>query len=79
MARPLMVISALDMAGAVRNCVHLLGLQLERAARMASTYPAQFLGLDADLGHIAPGYRANLVAIDEKMEVVATWIDGMPE
>ncbi len=68
--------SALDMASAVRNCVDLLGLPLERAARMASTYPAQFLGLDAELGRIAPGYRANLVAIDEKIKVTATWIDG---
>ena len=68
--------SALDMASAVRNCVDLLGLPLERAARMASTYPAQFLGLDTELGRIAPGYRANLVAVDEKINVTATWIDG---
>src|SRR5690606_24653740 len=35
--------SALDMAGAVRNTVRLLGLPLEEAARMASRYPAEFL------------------------------------
>ncbi len=71
--------SALDMASAVRNCVDLLGLPLERAARMASTYPAQFLGLDSELGRIAPGYRANLVAVDERVNVRATWIDGAAE
>jgi len=69
--------SALDMASAVRNCVDLLGLPLERAARMASTYPAQFLGLDAELGRIAPGFRASLVAVDERINVTATWIDGV--
>ena len=37
--------SALDMAAAVRNTVQLLGVPLEEAARMASTYPAQFLSL----------------------------------
>ena len=68
--------SALDMASAVRNCVNLLGLPLEQAARMASTYPAEFLGLGGDLGRIAPGYRATLVAIDEDVNVIDTWIDG---
>jgi N-acetylglucosamine-6-phosphate deacetylase len=68
--------SALDMAGAVRNCVELLGLALEQAARMASTYPAEFLGLGNELGRIAPGYRANLVAADEGINVLRTWIDG---
>jgi N-acetylglucosamine-6-phosphate deacetylase len=68
--------SALDMATAVRNCVEMLGLPLERAARMASTYPARFLGLDGEMGRIAEGYRANLVALDADLRVRATWIDG---
>jgi N-acetylglucosamine-6-phosphate deacetylase len=68
--------SAIDMASAVRNCVDLLGLPLEQAARMASTYPAEFLGLGAELGRIAPGYRANLVAVDSGVNVISTWIDG---
>ena len=68
--------SAIDMASAVRNCVELLGLPLEQAARMASTYPAEFLGLGAELGRIAPGYRANLVLVDEAVNVVETWIEG---
>jgi N-acetylglucosamine-6-phosphate deacetylase len=68
--------SALDMASAVRNCVELVGLSLEQAARMASTYPAEFLGLGDDLGRIAPGYRANLVAADDRINVVETWVDG---
>ena len=69
--------SALDMAGAVRNCVELLGLPLEQAAHMASTYPAQFLGLGSELGRIAPGYRASLVAVDDDVRVRETWIDGV--
>lgn len=68
--------SALDMATAVRNAVTLLGLPLDEAARMASTYPADFLGLSASHGRIAPGYRADLVALDAGLQVVATWIDG---
>jgi N-acetylglucosamine-6-phosphate deacetylase len=68
--------SALDMAGAVRNSIEMLGLPLERAARMASTYPAEFLGLGGELGRIATGYRASLTLLDEKLRAVSTWIDG---
>ena len=43
---------------------------------MASPYPAQFLGLEHELGRIAPGYRANLVLADDGLNVMDTWIDG---
>ena len=68
--------SALDMAGAVRNAVQLLGLPLDEAARMASTYPADFLGLGASHGRIAAGYQADLVAIDDDYRVLHSWISG---
>lgn len=68
--------SALDMATAVRNTVQRLGLPLDEACRMASTYPAEFLGLGHELGRIAPGYRADLVVLDEALQVTGTWIDG---
>ncbi|WP_062354198.1 N-acetylglucosamine-6-phosphate deacetylase [Pseudoxanthomonas mexicana] len=68
--------SALDMATAVRNSVHLVGLPLEEAARMASTYPAEFLGLGDTYGRIVPGWRADLVALDSDLQVVGTWIGG---
>jgi N-acetylglucosamine-6-phosphate deacetylase len=68
--------SALDMASAVRNAIDRLGLPLEQAVRMASTYPAEFLGLGRELGRIAAGYRANLVLTDERINVLETWIDG---
>ena len=70
---------ALDMATAVRNAVSLLGLDIAEAARMASEYPAEFLGLGHELGRIAPGYRANLVLMDEEFQVQSTWIEGIPE
>ena len=68
--------SALDMAGAVRNAVQLLGLTLDEAARMASTYPADFLGLGASHGRIAAGYQADLVALDNDCRVLRSWIGG---
>jgi len=70
--------SALDMATAVRNSIDLLGLALPVAVRMASTYPAEFLGLGGELGRIAPGYRANFVVADDRLRVMQAWIDGAP-
>jgi N-acetylglucosamine-6-phosphate deacetylase len=61
--------SMLDMAGAVRNCVASLGLSLAEAARMASTYPADFLGLGSTHGRIAPGCRADLVVMDDALRI----------
>jgi N-acetylglucosamine-6-phosphate deacetylase len=67
-----------DMASAVRNAVSLLGLELPEAVRMASQYPATFLGLQKELGRIAGGYRANLALVDDELNVLETWIDGQP-
>jgi N-acetylglucosamine-6-phosphate deacetylase len=71
--------SALDMASAVRNSVRLLGVPLEEAVRMASRYPAEFLGIGDRFGRIAPGYAADLVLLDDTLGVRATWIGGQHE
>ncbi len=68
--------SNIDMASCVRNAVSLLGVSLPEAVRMASLYPAEFLGVSHEVGRIAPGYRANLVLADDKLNVLETWIDG---
>ena len=65
-----------DMASAVRNAISMLNIPLPQAVRMASQYPAEFLGLGNELGRIAAGYRANLVLADEDLNVRETWIDG---
>ena len=67
------------MATAVRNAVTMLGVPLDEAARMASTYPAAFLKLEKTHGRIAPGYRADLVLLDDALQVAATWIGGKAE
>lgn len=66
--------SALDMASAVRNTVQRVGIPLDEACRMASTYPAEFLGLGGELGRIAPGYRADLVRLNHDLQVRGSWI-----
>ena len=69
----------LDMATAVRNCIHLLDLDPAEALRMASRYPAGFLQIDDCYGSIRAGYRACLVALDDQFMVRATWVDGQRE
>ncbi len=71
--------SCLDMVGAVRNTVATLGVALDEALRMASTYPAEFLGIRHARGAIAPGLAADLVELDDALAVRATWIGGRRE
>ncbi|NEU97543.1 N-acetylglucosamine-6-phosphate deacetylase [Bradyrhizobium uaiense] len=67
----------LTMIEAVRNAVALVGIPLIDALIMASRTPATFLGLESELGRIAPGYRADLVAFSPNFEVIGTWIGGV--
>ena len=60
--------SALTMIGAVRH-VHGLGVPLEEALTAASTTPAAILGRD-DLGRLATGARADVVVLDDRLEIV---------
>ena len=60
--------SALDMMTAVRNTIALLGVDVAEAVRMASTYPADFLGLGSH-GRIAPHKRAAFVIADNALRV----------
>jgi N-acetylglucosamine-6-phosphate deacetylase len=68
--------SALSMIDAVRNTVEMLGVPLEEAARMASTYPADFLGLGATHGRIEAGFRADFTVVDRDLRLTETWIGG---
>ncbi len=68
--------SALDMAAAVRGAVTLMQLDLADASRMASATPAEFLGLGAQRGRIAPGLRADLVLLDRDLAPLRCWIGG---
>jgi N-acetylglucosamine-6-phosphate deacetylase len=74
--------STLTMDAAFRRAVVDTRLPLEVAARLTSATPARVLGLD-DVGAIEPGWRADMVVLDEKLEVVAVmargvWVDGPP-
>lgn len=61
--------STLTMDAALRNAVA-AGVSVPDAAHMAATTPAQVLGLGDRVGALLPGWRADLVVLDEELQVV---------
>ena len=55
------------MIGAVRH-VHGLGVPLAEALTAATAVPARIIGRE-DLGRLAPGAAADLVVLDDALEV----------
>jgi N-acetylglucosamine-6-phosphate deacetylase len=66
----------LDMIDAVEFMHGRIGLPIEEALRMASLYPAQAMGIDAEFGHLQPGARANFLHLSNTRQLHATWIGG---
>jgi N-acetylglucosamine-6-phosphate deacetylase len=66
--------SALTMIDAVRN-LHGLGVALEDALRAASEVPAR-VARRPDLGRLAPGSPADLVVLDDRLEVRRALVEG---
>jgi N-acetylglucosamine-6-phosphate deacetylase len=71
--------AAISMIEAVENATKLLDLPLEEAIRMASLYPAQYLGLGDSLGLLKSGYKANMVHFSDNFDVTSTWVAGQIE
>jgi len=69
--------SVLDMESAVRNTVNLLGVNLEEALRMASLYPAEFLGISDRVGSLKAGMQADFLLLDEALKVQGSWVGGV--
>jgi N-acetylglucosamine-6-phosphate deacetylase len=60
--------TVLTMIDAVRN-LHALGISLEDAVGAATTVPARIVGR-ADLGTLEPGGAADVVVLDDRLEIV---------
>jgi len=67
--------SSISLLDGVRRAVE-FGIPLEAAAYAASTAPAEAVGLD-DVGSIEVGKCADLIVLDEKLELRAVFIDGI--
>ncbi|AEN66517.1 N-acetylglucosamine-6-phosphate deacetylase [Enterobacter soli] len=68
--------STLSLDAAVRNMVEHAEITAEDAIHMASLHPARLLGIANQLGSLAPGKRANLIALDGGLHLQQIWIQG---
>lgn len=69
--------STLTMDVALRNAVKVSGLSIERASAAASLIPARALGVEDELGSIAPGKCADLVVLDDDLRVTGVMANGL--
>lgn len=70
--------SCLDMHGAVLNTHRDLDVSLEDAIYMASSAPAAFLGLENEYGGIEVGQVANLLLLNDELQLTSIWLRGQP-
>ena len=68
--------SVLKMNLAVKNVMKFLNLPLEEVVKYATINPARNLHIDNEVGSIKVGKRANLVVVDENLNVIMTIRDG---
>jgi len=68
--------SVLTLDRAVRNVMDFAGWKLQQAVKLATLNPAKLLGIADERGMLAPGRRADMVALTLKGEVVYTIIAG---
>lgn len=69
--------STLTMDRAVRRAVLECGLAIEVAAACAATNPARVLNIDDECGSIAPGLAADLVVLDDELNVQRVMVGGV--
>ena len=69
--------SALTMIDAVRN-LHAFGVPLEQAVTAATEVPARVLGR-ADMGVLEPGGPADIVVLDDRLDIQTVLCAGAPE
>lgn len=68
--------SATDLMGCVRTAVREMGIPLESAVKCAAVNPAKAIGIYDKYGSLTPGKIANIVLLDEDLEVKSVYIKG---
>ncbi len=68
--------SALTMIEGVQNLVKHVGVSLEEALLMASTYPAKAIKVDNEYGYIKKGYIADFVVLDKELNISNMIVKG---
>jgi N-acetylglucosamine-6-phosphate deacetylase len=66
----------MGMDHAVRTFHQLTGTPLAEVVRMATLTPARISGRDHEIGSIAPGKRADLLVLDQRLQVKQVYLAG---
>jgi N-acetylglucosamine-6-phosphate deacetylase len=61
--------SSLTMLEAVKNCVTYCSISLNDAVKMGTSYPARLIGIESLRANIAAGEQANLVVLDDALNL----------
>jgi len=69
--------STLTLDRALRNVVA-LGISLPDAVRMLTTNPAKLLGIEFKKGALRTGADADIVLLDENLQLTNVWTRGLP-
>ncbi|MGL4568828.1 MAG: amidohydrolase family protein, partial [Fusobacteriaceae bacterium] len=69
--------SALTMIGGVQNLVRHANIRLEEAVKMATLYPAKAIKVDDRYGRLQPGYFADIVIMDNNLELTGVISKGL--
>ncbi|MBR3933502.1 MAG: N-acetylglucosamine-6-phosphate deacetylase [Clostridia bacterium] len=69
--------SVLNLNVAVRNLFENTDLPIYEAVNCASLYPAAALGEDKEIGSLEEGKRADIIIVDEKINVINTILGGI--
>lgn len=68
--------SHLTLDNACRNLMKHTGHGLCHAIRMATSNPAKLLGIDDEVGTLEPGKKANLIIIDDMVNIQKVFLEG---
>ncbi len=68
--------ASISLYEAFKNCVEKLNIPLIDAVKMASTYPATYIGADNEIGYVKEGYKADLVLLDKALRIKSVIKDG---
>ncbi len=60
----------------IRTLYKTMGLKMEEVSRLVSLRPAQLIGMDAEIGSIKEGKKADLVICDEDVKLKHVLVDG---
>lgn len=69
--------STLNLRDAVYNMVHKFNIPIKDAIRMASLTPAKAIGIDNHKGSIEIGKDADLLLLDENINIIASIVGGI--